>query len=176
MHARYVTYSSFPSCTWESTLLSEAKLPKPLIPPYWAAIQEAAGRKDDARATFIRVREMCETVLKTQPQNAGFLGILAFNLAALDQRDDALKALDQFAALSVGDARRAGQREELSARVFARFSDKERAISSLERLLSAPSDGLFGVPVTPAILRLDPAFDSLRGDPRFEKLCQEPAK
>ena len=68
-----------------------------------------------------------------------------------------------------------GPGEELRARVFARFGDKERAISSLERLLSAPADGLFGVPVTPAILRLDPAFDSLRGDPRFQ-LCQEPVK
>ena len=32
--------------------------------------------------------------------------------------------------------------------------------------------GGFGVPFTPALLRLAPAFDSLRGDPRFEKLCQ----
>jgi hypothetical protein len=56
------------------------------------------------------------------------------------------------------------------------FGDKDRGISSLERLLSGPSDALFGLPVTPAVLRLDPAFDSLRGDPRFEKLCQEPTK
>jgi TolB-like protein len=144
----------------------------PRFLPYWATVQEAAGRKDDARATFTRVRDTLGPLREAQSQNVGFVGILAFTLAALDQRDDALKALDQFAALSVGDARSSGQREELSARVFARFGNKDRAISSLERLLSAPSDGLFGVPVTPAILRLDPAFDSLRGDPRFEKLCQ----
>jgi TolB-like protein len=147
----------------------------PLFLPYWAVVQEAAGRKDDARATFTRVRDTLEPLRETQSQNAGFVGILAFTLAALDQRDDALKALDQFATLSVGDARAAGQREELSARVFARFGDKDRGLSSLERLLSAPSDGLFGVPVTPAILRLDPVFDSLRSDPRFQK-SQEPAK
>ena len=84
--------------------------------------------------------------------------LIAFALAGLDQREDAFKAVDQFAALSVGDARSAGPLEELSARVFARFGDKDRAISSLERLLSAPADGLFGAPVTPAILRLDPGF------------------
>lgn len=144
----------------------------PLFLPYWASVQEAAGRKEEARATFTRVRDTVESLLQSQPQNGGFVAILAFALAGLDQREAAVKAVDQFAALSVGDARSAGPREELSARVFARFGDKERAISSLERLLSIPADGLFGAPITPAILRLDPAFDSLRGDPRFEKLCQ----
>jgi TolB-like protein/tetratricopeptide (TPR) repeat protein len=148
----------------------------PKFLPYWAAIQEAAGRKDDARATFTRVRDALVPLLTAQRENTGYLGILAFALAGLDQRDDAFKAADQFAALSVGDARSAAQGEELRARVFAHFGDKDRAIASLERLLSAPADGLFGPPITPAILRLDPAFDSLRGDPRFEKLCQESPK
>jgi TolB-like protein/Tfp pilus assembly protein PilF len=147
------------------------KDPKSL--PYWASVQQTAGRIDDARATFTRVREMVEAVLQPQPQNAPYLGILTYVLAQLDQREDAFKAFDRFAALSVGDARTAAQREELGARIFARFGEKDRAISSLERLLVAPSDGLFGVPVTPAILRLDPVFDSLRGDPRFEKLCSK---
>ena len=144
----------------------------PLFLPYWAAIQEVAGRKEEARATFTRVRQAIEPLLQTESPTAGFVGILAFALAGLDQRDDTLKAVEQFATLSVGDARAAGQGEELNARVSARFGDKDRAIASLERLLSAPADGLFGAPVTPAILRLDPGFDSLRGDPRFEELCK----
>jgi len=32
---------------------------------------------------------------------------------------------------------------------------------------------LYGTPVTPALLRLDPLWDPLRADPAFQKLCEE---
>ena len=60
-------------------------------------------------------------------------------------------------------------REEQLARIQAHFGDKDNSIAALQHLLSIA----YGPPVTPALLRIDPDLDNLRGDPRFEKLCQE---
>jgi len=55
--------------------------------------------------------------------------------------------------------------------------EPDQAIAALQKLLSTPYEGaLVNVPLTPALLRLDPMFDLLRNDPRFQKLCEENPK
>src|SRR5213596_962465 len=55
---------------------------------------------------------------------------------------------------------------EIFARVAARAGETDRAIGALQKLLSIPYGSVFSqsVPLTPALLRLDPMFDPLRND------------
>jgi len=65
--------------------------------------------------------------------------------------------------------------EEILALIQTVLGENSRAISTLTRLLKTPYGSfIYGpVPVTPALLRLDPLWDPLRTDPAFQKLCEE---
>jgi hypothetical protein len=62
------------------------------------------------------------------------------------------------------------QAEYTLAQIQARFGDHDTAIAALPHLLQVPAG------LTKANLKLDPLWDPLRKDPRFQKLCEEKSK
>ncbi len=109
--------------------------------------------------------------MKKDPDNPPFATALSLIHAVLGEKDAAIKEAERAVTLlpSAKDAVDGPSYEENLAFAEAMAGEKDRAIPRLRHLLEIPySDRL-----TPALLRLDPKWDSLRGDPRFQKLCEE---
>jgi serine/threonine protein kinase/Tfp pilus assembly protein PilF len=138
----------------------------------WA--QEVAGDRSAAQESWRKARSELEPFLKEQPENYSLIGDLALTNMGLGDKAAALALSDRaMAAITIEkDAMDGPMPIEFDARVAAHVGEPTRAISALQKLLSIPYDGAMaaGVPLTPALLRLDPMFDELRSDPRFEKL------
>ena len=144
----------------------------------WA--QEVAGDHIAAQGSWRQARGELEPFLKEQPENFALIGNLALTCMGLGDKAAAFKLIEQaMAVISIEkDAVWGPIPIEILARVEARMGEPDRAMAALEKLFSIPYDGALAqnVPLTPALLRLDPMFDPLRNDPRLEKLCQEKPK
>jgi serine/threonine protein kinase/Tfp pilus assembly protein PilF len=140
----------------------------------WA--QEVAGDHAAARESWSQARSELESFLKEQPENFVLMGDLALTNMGLGDNAAALTLAERAIALfPVGKDALTGPRPlDILARVAARAGDPDRSISTLEKLLSIPYEAPLAAnpPLTPALLRLDPMFEPLRKDPRFQKLAK----
>ena len=137
-----------------------------LFNPFFLVLaQQYAGDIAGARATAQQLLPSLETLCKKDPDNPNFAQALSLIHAVLGQKDAAIKEAERAITLlpSAKDAVDGPKAEENLASVEAMVGDKNRAIPRLQRLLEIPYTNF----LTPALLRLDPKWDPLRGDPAF---------
>jgi TolB-like protein/Tfp pilus assembly protein PilF len=140
------------------------------FPRAWYAglIARAKGDASGARSVFTAARAEVATTLTGQSEFPQPLSVSAMIDAALGNKEQA-----------VAEGRRASELLPISqdaitgadilkhlAITYLWCGDKERALEKLSLLSSIPSNVNYGM------LRLDPVWDSLRGDPRFEKIVE----
>src|SRR6266446_1821189 len=140
-------------------------------PFFLVLAQKNAGDIVGARATAQQMLRPLEPLSQKDPDNPNFAQALSLIYAVLGQKDAALKEAERAITLlpSGKDAVDGPRVEENLAFVEVLVGDKDGAIPRLQHLLQIPYNNC----LTPALLRLNPQWDPLRGDPRFQKLCEE---
>jgi TolB-like protein/class 3 adenylate cyclase/Flp pilus assembly protein TadD len=143
----------------------------------WA--QEVAGDHAAAQESWKQARSELEPFLRQQPENWVLIGDLALTNMGLGDKTAAFAFVEKAIAVNPieKDPMDGPGSIEILARVSAKMGEPERAVGALQKLLSRPYESPLNaanVPLTPALLRLDPMFDPLRNDPRFQNLVEQP--
>ena len=132
-----------------------------------------------AQATAAQTRDRLVQLIREQPDNDWLAVILSQTYAIVGDKAAAWKEAERVKTItsSLGDVAVGPFADENMAVVATLSGEHSRAIELLSHLAHISYSGwLYGYPVTPAALRLDPIWDPLRSDPAFQKLCQDKAQ
>jgi len=116
-----------------------------------------------------------ERAVRDQPGDPRFHASLGLAYAYLGQKSEAIQEGNRATELNpVSKDAALGPPYILNlARIYAVIGEYEKAIDSLEYLLSIPSSEFLWQVISIPLLRLDPQWDPLREHPRFQSLLEK---
>ena len=138
---------------------------------YLAWAWQAAGDTAKATAAYAEVAARMRAALIERPDDADLHLALGFAYAGLGRKPEAVAEGERAVALMPvsKDALTGPDMLASQAQLYVRVGQPDQAIVLIGRVLSIPN----GAPLSSALLRLDPAWDPLRDDPRFKALLLE---
>jgi TolB-like protein/cytochrome c-type biogenesis protein CcmH/NrfG len=139
----------------------------PIPSAYWeGVIARQEGDEARAQTAFAAARDAIAKVVAVQPDFAGGISMLGVIDAALGRKQDAIREGRRGCELLPisRDAIDGAAYAVNLALIYAWTGEKDLAIEQIAAVESVPNRLSFG------LLKLHPYWDSLRGDPRFEKI------
>jgi TolB-like protein/Flp pilus assembly protein TadD len=144
-----------------------APCPKALLE---GEIYRLQGDEVKARTAFEHARVVSEQLLREAPDDPARHGQHGLILAALGQKQEAIAEGKRAVELvpESQDAFDGPQGTAALAQIYAWTGEFDEAFRLLDHLLTVPTHGL-----TVPMLKLDPAWDPLRKDPRYQALIDK---
>ncbi|HZE75649.1 MAG TPA: tetratricopeptide repeat protein, partial [Gemmatimonadales bacterium] len=133
-----------------------------------AATHYVRGDVAKSRAYADSARASLEQQLKVAPEDAQRHALLGVAFAYMGRKTDAIHEGERGVALQPAskDAVSGAYNQHQLARIYILVGEQDKAIDQLEALLKIPYY------LSPGWLNIDPAFDGLRKNPRFQELVR----
>jgi hypothetical protein len=144
------------------------------MPDFWltvAAVAHAEGKRNEERQANAEAKRTALLALGPRPDDPTLLGALSVAEAGLGQNEGALRHARHAAEMlppSV-DAVAGPLCEIRLAQVLAKTGDRDGAFDKLSKLVKLPFSLNYGD------LKLNPMWDDLRDDPRFDRILADSA-
>jgi len=137
---------------------------------YLAETYHFLGNDNPAQKHFKEAIKVLKGKIKQSPEDSRLYTSLGIAYAGLGEKEEAIReGKHGYELLPISkEAWRGTYRLLDLAQIYTMVGEQELALDAIEDLLKRPTDA-----ISVALLKLDPTWEQLRGNPRYQKLIKE---